>query len=58
MHRKREPEYPASPPDESAAVPPIDPDALAEAARRMLRKPKPPGGWGKSEKPKREGDGK
>lgn len=44
---------------EGTPVPPVDPDALAEAARRMLRKPKPPGGWEQAKpKPKREGDGK
>lgn len=57
MHRKKPQVESGETPDESAPLPPVDPDALADAARRMLRKPKPPGGWGKVEKPKREGDG-
>jgi hypothetical protein len=42
-------------------LPPVDPDAMDEAARKFLRKPKPPGGWKQGREVRqtetKEGDG-
>lgn len=42
-------------------LPPPDPDAMAEAAAKFLRKPKPPGGWKQGREVRqtetKEGDG-
>lgn len=38
-------------------LPPVTPEAIAEAARRMLAKKRPPGGWKKKPKEDKKNEG-
>ena len=53
MSEPKPKQYAPQPPE----LPPVDPDALEEAARRFINAKKPPGGWNRGAKKPRGEEG-